>query len=216
MTDGKKPTDGTPDPRDNIDPARPGASDVPGSPTADSFNLEEMRISQNFVEQAGVIKVLTTIPVGKPDPKAFIRVHPGEDYRMQLALIELKRESIWYLVHPAVATKLMGEVDFCTLFTGITRQGDVFLWPVRLPDAEGRYPSWDRSRWVAAEHAQHAWIRVIWNKGIMAYEILEARMDLPDPVWPPEPYSKLIEIGFRERIITSYDDPLLRRLRGEL
>jgi hypothetical protein len=187
-----------------------------GSRTTDPFNLEDLRISQDFVEQAGVVKVYTAVPVGKPDPKTFIRTHPGKDYRLQVAMLVLKREGLSYIVHPAIAASLVEEVGFYTLFLGITRQADPFLLPVRLPDADGRHPSWDHSLFVAAERAQQAWIRVVWKKSIMAYEILEARGDLPDPVWPPEPFSKLIEIGFQGRIITTSDDPALRRLRGEL
>ena len=44
--------------------------------TPDPFNPTNLRLSQSFVETAGVKKLLTTIPVRKPSPQDFVRVHP--------------------------------------------------------------------------------------------------------------------------------------------
>src|SRR5215469_12898950 len=48
---------------------------------ADPFaNLSELRLSQSFIESAGAKKALTTVPVRKPNPQDWVRVHPGVDY----------------------------------------------------------------------------------------------------------------------------------------
>ena len=60
--------------------------------TPDPFNPTNLRLSQSFVETAGVKKLLTTIPVRKPSPQDFVRVHPSPDYRENFPIIELKDE----------------------------------------------------------------------------------------------------------------------------
>jgi hypothetical protein len=49
-------------------------ADAPLSPD-DPFDLSKLRLDQSFVETAGVKKLLTTVPVRRPNPQDFIRVH---------------------------------------------------------------------------------------------------------------------------------------------
>ena len=58
----------------------------------DPFDLASLRLSQNFTESAGVKKLLRTVPVHKPNAQDFVRVHPGEEYRADFPIIELKEE----------------------------------------------------------------------------------------------------------------------------
>jgi hypothetical protein len=44
--------------------------------TDDPFNLANLRLDQSFVQTAGAQKLLTTIPVRKPNRQDFCRVHP--------------------------------------------------------------------------------------------------------------------------------------------
>ena len=66
--------------------------------TPDPFNPTNLRLSQSFVETAGVKKLLTTIPVRKPSPQDFVRVHPDPAYRENFPIIELKDEREEYIV----------------------------------------------------------------------------------------------------------------------
>ena len=59
------------------------------------------------------------------------------------------------------------------------------------------------------------WIRVTANMHLGAYEITEATAKMPDPEWPAYTFHDLLKIGFRDRIISSLDHPVLKRLRGE-
>ena len=43
---------------------------------ADPFDPENLRLDQSFVETSGVKKLLTTVPVRKPNNQDFVRVHP--------------------------------------------------------------------------------------------------------------------------------------------
>ena len=93
----------------------------------DPFDLSKLRLDQSFTETAGVKKLLTTVPVRKPNPQDFVRVHAGEDYRDDFALIELKDDRETYLVLPSIAREIPGEFFMATIRTAINRQGNVFL-----------------------------------------------------------------------------------------
>jgi len=183
---------------------------------ADPFaDLSKLRLSQSFVEQAGVKKLLTTVWVRKPLPQDFVRVHPDAAYRDAFAFIELKEDREHYLVMPSIADAVPTEVVMKTLYTTINRQGTVTLWPVPLPPSGGRDNEWHRTARVAAERAIGCWVRIKSNTSIGANEIFEAPGSIPDPVWPEHTFQDLLRIGFRDKIIQSLDHPVLKRLRGE-
>lgn len=180
----------------------------------DPFDLATLRLDQSFVETAGVKKLRTTVPVGKPNPQDFVRVHPSKEYRETFATIELTEDNELYLVVPGVAVQLPGEYFSTTLFTAINRQGVVRLWPVKLPGPDGRINEWHRSLGEAAERAIDRWIRVKSNRALGAYEIFEASASIADPEWPTELFQQLLRIAFRDRVIDRLDHPLISRLRG--
>jgi hypothetical protein len=189
---------------------------VSTSEPSEEFDLESLRLSQNFTETAGVKNLLITVPVRKPSPQDFVRVHPSVDYRADFAIIELKEEREEYIVrgHDLIG-ELAGEITPKTLFTAINRQGVVFLWPVRLPDSDGREMEWHRSMREAAEIATGRWVRVKANISLGAYEITVAESMIAEPNWPEQSLRELIEIAFRKRLITAIDHPVVKRLRGQ-
>ena len=46
------------------------------------LDIEGLRLSQDFTSMAGVKKLITTVPVRKPDRQSFVRVHPDEGWRL--------------------------------------------------------------------------------------------------------------------------------------
>jgi hypothetical protein len=180
----------------------------------DPFDLASLRLSQNFTESAGVKKLLRTVPVHKPNAQDFVRVHPGEEYRADFPIIELKEERDEYIVARNLIGELTGEIVLKTLFTAINRQGVVFLWPVRLPDPDGRQIEWRRSMREAAEIGMTQWLRVKANMALGAYEMSVAESVMTEPMWPDASYQELIKLGFRDRLITTMDHPVIKRLRG--
>jgi hypothetical protein len=144
----------------------------PAEPASDPFDLNNLRLDQSFVETAGVKKLLTTVPVRKPNQHDYNRVHPDPAYRANLAVIKLRdeRDEV-YLLTPSIASALPGEFGMATVFTAINRQGVLFLWPVMLPQPDGRPNEWNRSAAEAAEMAMTRWVRVKANMSLGAYEI---------------------------------------------
>jgi hypothetical protein len=166
----------------------------------------------------GVKKALLTVPVRKPAKEWFIQVHPDESYRLQTAVLEWKEDREVYLVDPTLRSELAAEATFSprALFTSITRQGVLFLWPIRLPGADGRLDEWNRSALEAANMAQKRWIRVFANMHLGAYEVHYATGDIRAPEWPAAPFADLLRVAFKDKYIATLDHPVLRRLRGEV
>ena len=154
------------------------------------FDPGRLRLSQNFAESAGVKKALITVPVRKPGRQDFVRTHPDPLYRLETAVLELKEDRETYLVEPDLWNELPGEIVPKVLFTTINRQGVLSIWPIRLPQVDGRHDEWSRSALDAAEMAKSMWIRVTANMNLGAYEVYEAISSLPEPEWP--------DIGFQE------------------
>jgi hypothetical protein len=185
-----------------------------GAPADDPFNIDKLRLDQDFIEQAGVKKLLRTVPVRRPHPQDFVRVHADAEYRATLAIIEIRDDRETYLLTPDIARELPGEYAMATLYTAISRQGVVHLWPVKLPAPDGRTNEWHRSAAEAAELAMKRWVRLKANMSLGAYEITVAESVMAEPEWPELPFCELLRIGFRDRYVGSLDHPLIKRLRG--
>ena len=192
------------------------STESPSSPEAKGNDFSKFRLSQDFASQIGVKKILTNVPVRKPSKQEFVRVHPDEAWRMEIALIEIKDEREVYLVAP----ELLGELsEFTTpacLFTTISRQKVLTLWPVKLPGLDGRSNPWHESALDAAKLAINSWVRVSANMSLGAYEVFEARSEMPAPEWPESGmnFNSLLGIAFRGRIIDSMEHPIVNALLG--
>jgi hypothetical protein len=183
--------------------------------TPNPFDPAALRLDQSYADTVGVKKLLTTVPVRKPNRQDFVRVHPAPEYRLTpAAIIEVKEDREVYLVTPNMAQALPGEFSTVTLFTTINRQGTLHLWPVKLPNPEGRHNEWHRSAAEGAERAQKKWVRVTASMSLSAYEIFESSADLPEPVWPDFSFQEILKIAFRDRIVDRADHPLVQRLQG--
>jgi hypothetical protein len=187
----------------------------PVTETADEFDISKLRLNQEFLGTAGAKKLLVTVPVGRPKKQDWIRVHPNPEFRGPYAVIELERDKERYLITPEIAAAIPTEIRTEMIYTVINRQRVISLWPVGLPAPDGRWNEWHRSATAAAEKAMEEWIRVVSNTSLGAYEPIPAPAKYPDPEWSEYTFQDLLRIGFRERIISKFDHPVLKHLRGE-
>jgi hypothetical protein len=186
---------------------------VDAAASDDPYDLEQLRIDPSTMEGGSVKKLLTTVPVRKPNKQEFIRVHPGPQYRETQAFIELKEERETYAVDLRMVPQLTEECFFATLFTTMNRAGVLFLWPVKVPAADGKILEWHSSAAMAAQHAMQTWVRVKANTSLGAYEMFEATSDkIPEPAWPELPFAGIYRLAFKDKIIRSLDHPVVRRL----
>jgi hypothetical protein len=182
---------------------------------SDPFDPAKLRLNQAAQPSFGAKKHLTTVPVKKPNRQSFVRVHPSEDYRLTAAIIEMKDDHEIYLVARELHDVLADEVTLATLFTAVDRQGNVFLWYIKLPK-DGRSSDWHESALSAAKLATTRWVRVVANMSLGAYDVFTASAQLPEPEWPSHDLRSLLRIAFRDRYIDSDDHPIIAKLQGRV
>jgi hypothetical protein len=200
-----------------VAPAGPQA-EPPSSPaTIDPFDPATYRLQPSFLAAEGVEKHLTELSVRKPDKAWWVRVHPDPGYALNTFVIELREEQETYLVLPPLWQGLHGEPTFTalTLHLAVTRQGKLFLWPVKRPTDPTQEPSrWMRPTLDAIRRATGRWTRIAWNVDTRQHDVQTCKYSA-EPQWPDLPFRELLKIAFRDYVIDNRDHPVLRRLRGE-
>jgi hypothetical protein len=183
---------------------------------ADPFDPDTLRLGS--LVDVDVERVLTSVPVRKPNPNEFFRVHP--DFVTDTFILErqdgLDREA--YLVTPAVQDLVTLQLRRVRLFTVITKRGTLLLWPARLPrvDSSDGGRRWAETALVIAEQAKTLWVKMFGNRDLGGYERFRAKGDLGEPQWPDKKHRDLIALGFRDRLIDRPDHPVIREIHGEL
>jgi hypothetical protein len=179
----------------------------------DPFKPENLRLDQSALQASVAKRLLITVPVHKPNKQDFVRVHPSEEYREVVALLNFERDT--YLLVPTVCAELSeSEYYTATLYTAINRQKVTFLWPVKLPGTDGRQMDWHVSAAEGAQKAMSNWVRITANMDLGAYDVFEAIADYGEPNWPAQSYWDLIKIAFKNRLIQSVDHQIIQKLRG--
>ena len=190
-----------------------------GSAASDPFNnLDSLRLSQDFADQAAVRPVYSSIPVRKPHKQEFVRTRTGNEWRFETGTFEDKESREIYMVDPSLWSELPGDVNPTCLILTISRNSAVpFFWPLKLPGLDGRTCNWHSTAIAAAQKAETVWLKVVSDMSAGMYVAHVATGCLPEPVWPDDlAMADLLRLAFRDRFVGSLDHPLLRRLRGEV
>lgn len=185
----------------------------PASPSS----VLDLRLTQNFHEVAAGRPVRTHIPVEKPPKSSFFRISTDESHCISLCILDSSRlgGSGVYAVAAEVAALINDQVRNVKLHMAVTPQGALYFVPVPLPGPDGRTNPWHISLARAVEMAKTSWIRLSANQPAGSYDVFEAIGQLPEPKWPGgESFEELLEIAFRDRLITSADHPLVQQLLG--
>jgi hypothetical protein len=189
----------------------------PYSASADDWDLSELRLSQDFGAEVSGTKLLVTVPVRKPHPQEYVRVRPGEDWRLPAAILRIDEDRQDFLMVQSLWEELAQEIRPSLLVTAINRQQTLFVWPVPLPRTDGRQNAWTTSHLEAARLAEESWIRMQANSNLGAYDLMQATAAIPAPDWPTDvTFTQVLKIAFKGRVITARDHPVLQRLRGEI
>jgi len=199
-------------------PSQGGEAHHTKSPKRDELDLERYRIDQNVEEFAGGKKLLTTIPVRKPSKENWVRAHPESGFWFNAWVIELKEAGEFYLVEPKIRDHLLDRNEKCLvrklLILSQNKQGDAFLWPIRRPAADETLDNWSRSSLEAAGMAKKKWIRIVSNKSLGAYEIIERDGIGSEPKWPELTMGEAMKIAFKDKVIADLDHPVMCELLG--
>lgn len=94
------------------------------------------------------------------------------------------------------------------------KRGDYFLWPIGLPNEDGKIDDWNKS---ALEYATQAgkWQRIAANRDLGEYDQYLTDCNWGEPDWPEATFEQLVRVAFKGRWIDSLDHPVIRNLRGE-
>ncbi len=181
----------------------------------DPFDPQALRIG---IDDIAVERILLTVPVRRPSKREFFRVRPDAEYILDSLVFvrenDLDREV--YLIAPALRAELIDAGQHVRLFTCVNKRGVSFLWPARLPDADGAGRPWHVSALEIAEEAKKSWIRMQGNRDLGAYEMFRAKGELGEPAWPDKTFRDLIALAFKDRYIDTPHHDVIRELNGEL
>jgi hypothetical protein len=137
----------------------------------------------------------------------LVSSHPGEDYRLDTAVIDLHDDREIYLVSSDLRGELFSEIKLVRLYTTISRQNVVAIWPCKLPGVDGRSNSWYDTALRAAELAMTRWTRIVADMSLGGYQPYIAAGDLPDPEWPEQTFAELLKIAFLKRAVVTTEAP---------
>ena len=183
---------------------------------AEDIDLDAIALPQNFSDLAAV-QTDAAIKIQKPPKQTWFAPHPDQKLLRQFATMEDHGDfKAIYVLNPTVLVDLE-KSDWASriLVPCITRQGTLFLWPVRVPDDEGKLDSWSRSALEIVTSSGGEWIRISANHEAQGYVSCKPVTPPPAPVWPDD-ISGLIKKAVVQRLISSKDHPLLKLLRGEI
>jgi len=175
---------------------------------------EQIKNSINFEELAGVKRLHNNIRIKKPSKGIFIQVHPDVKFHIQATLYKDPKDGSHYFVSESVIESFPTKVSPQTLYTSVTREGDLFLWPVRMKESLPRANSWIDSAHKAALEAQSQWIRLESNQEQGVYNVYIAEGKIPAPQWPSLSVEEIIEQAFQDYFIDTQDHPIFKELRG--
>ncbi len=179
------------------------------------MDIASLILPQDFTTEQSVEKLLTMVPVRKPNKTDFFRVNPDEAYQAgPIGILEIKEEREIYLVAPNMVEVVSAHVTPAILVTVITRQNVLSLWPLKLPKSDGKDNPWHQSAREAAELAKEDWINITANMHLGCYDVRKALGALPEPEWPVQTLKELLEIAFRGFIIDSPDHAVVKQLQG--
>ncbi len=185
-------------------------------PVTDELDLTAYRVPSDFNVIGGIKKIITSVPAKKPGAQTYFRVRRGAEWQLQALILQLREDGENYFVLPHLFDELANECRPKVLYTYVTREGNVGLWPVNMPGQDGRLDPWSESAHAAAAHAQDYWIRLVANRHLGAYDVMEATGLVDEPKWPEFDFKKLLSLAFKDRIIADLSHPLIRKLRGEI
>jgi hypothetical protein len=179
-------------------------------------------------KRADAIANVDTLQTGLPvmaisQAKDFVRLHPDEDnyWSPELCFVMVpikgsKRDSL-HLIEEDLAMRYLPSGKILRFRLALaTKPYDVFFL-CRIP-TRNLDNSWNRDNVAACEQAKTLWTQATsrGEEGVDGYLIERAR-DLdafPEPEWPKQTLSDLIDRAFAGRTIVSEDHPALLRLIG--
>jgi hypothetical protein len=187
------------------------------------FSLDKFK-TKGGAAAASVETLQTALPHLKiKEAKDFVRLHPNEDefWSPELCFVNVpikgQKKDTLHLIDEELAVSYLveGQIERFRLALA-TKPFDAFFFchvPTRNLDNE-----WNSSNLLACEQAKVMWVQATSRKGdgVDGYQIRTARDSgaFPEPQWPSQSLSQLLEVTFNGRMIDHENHPGLLRLIG--
>jgi hypothetical protein len=173
---------------------------------------------------AGVKTLVTGLPVIRPgDVRDYFRLHPGDEWwkskpfcLLTVPIIGIKNP-VLHLIGEDLAQQYLDPADYFRrrLLLGSKPHNVFFIASMPCDNLDN---SWNDTCMMGCEQAKTLWTKVSSEKaeGYERYKIKasEEKDAFPEPAWPNQTRSKLINAAFRGRMIMTADHPALLRKRG--
>jgi hypothetical protein len=192
-------------------------------PKPGAFSLDKFK-SKRAAAAANVETLQTGLPLHKlAGAKDFVRLHPDETnyWSPELCFVNVpikgQKQETLHLIDEDLAMEYLpsGRIQRFRLALA-TKPFDIFFLcqvPTRNTDNE-----WNATNLAACVAAQMKWVQATSRKeeGVEAYKVDLARDAdaFPEPRWPTQSLTELIEKTFVGRMIDSANHPALLRLIG--
>ena len=188
------------------------AAEISGGEKSVFSDLSSVAIAPT--QLVGQQRIVTRVPVRKPDKQIFFRAHPTD--KVETYVIDDKENRETYYVLPEMRDEIVAQGLHRPVLLArvITRQAVNMLWPIGL-SVDGRSNSWHETAHEARRMAEKDWIRIVPNMALGGYEIFRALAPIDEPDWSKMTFQQLLEVAFRNRIISSLDHPVLKNWLAE-
>jgi hypothetical protein len=204
------------------EPVVPEVQSTPVSPGEEVFELDDLVCRQDYDNLAPVDRPIRTVPIRPINTRGkFIRVHPEPAYSIAVPLVESQDETDneLYLIHGSLQLDLENEPEIRNhrLYVCLSlRSRNPFLIAVKMAGPDGKLSTWSRSAFAALDKAKTTWSRIFTVRETSSYRDEPSKSkNLPEPVWPSISMRDLVNLAFKDRIITSWNHPILKQYRGE-
>jgi hypothetical protein len=139
-------------------------------PDEDQLNPEFFRLDLSDLDVPVAKTVLTAVPIRRPAPLEWVRVHRDPNYRVgPVPFVHLGRE--FYLVDPLLRPQLRPlESRFGEVFLAINRLEHPFFWIVTLQSSIGKVSDWYTSAYECALIAMDRWVQVVADQSAGCYQ----------------------------------------------
>jgi hypothetical protein len=156
-------------------------------------------------------RVITRIAVKRPEKQWFFRSHP--EFHFQCLTYEDREENETYYVYPALGELLGDFARPVLLHLCMTRQGTLFLFPVKL-STDGSGNQWNATARDGAQRARTYWLSIRANRQSQGYDVYLAEGQIPEPEWPELTVPEILKLAFGDRVILTGNHPVIHKLRG--
>jgi hypothetical protein len=196
---------------ENIAPITVGDPNAAGDLAIDQSHLEEY---------ANASSESVIVQCRKPPKGLFFTVPPEKSKpwmnRKFYFVLQMEGRDP-YLVHPKIAEQKKEEdtIRPVLIVRYVTMAGDEGLWPLKLNDPDGKANVWNTSAQNILELAESGnWVRMVNGGKYYRPQLSKKNLEQVPPKFTDRPFQDLVDIAFKDRIVTALDHEVWEALEN--